>query len=72
MLLAGISAFIALKGNTWNKDAKGFLKLTVTGRWALLMIIFTMTYSLTSVYYQREKISTTKQDKDRISMIIDY
>src|SRR5574340_859642 len=70
ILLAFAAALVAIVGNTWDKNAVGLKKLTVPGRFTLALVVFSLIYSLGSVYQQRDQKQREDLEKKKLGKII--
>lgn len=70
IILAFASALVAITGNTWNKNEAGLRKLTASGRFTLALIVFSLIYSIASVYQQRDQKQREELEKMKLGKII--
>lgn len=70
ILLAFGAALAAIVGNTWDKNEIGLRKLTVSGRFTLALVVFSLIYSLCSAYQQRDQKQHEDLEKKKLAKII--
>lgn len=68
---SGISAIIIGSAwDTWDKTQVGIKKLTIPGRCALALIVFSLIYSAVSTYQQREQKQIEELEKRKLGKIV--
>lgn len=63
-------AIVAIVGNTWDKNAVGVKKLTISGRWTFALLFVALIFSLFSAYQQRDEKQNQETEKKRLGTII--
>ncbi|WP_122437475.1 hypothetical protein [Pseudomonas viridiflava] len=70
IIVAFASALVAIIGNTWDKNASGFKKLTNSGRYTLALVVLALIVSMCLAYQQREEKQIQEAEKKGLGKIV--